>query len=52
MRLRRTPLIAIATAVLGTGALTAALLATGTTADAQPARTSQPAGGSRSRSNR
>ena len=47
MRLRRTPLIAIATAVLGTGALTAALLATGTTADAQPARTSQPAGAAR-----
>lgn len=43
MRLRRTPLIAIATAVLGTGALTAALLTTGTTADAQPARTSHPA---------
>ena len=33
MRLRRTPLIAIATAVLGTGALTAALLTTGTAAD-------------------
>jgi hypothetical protein len=35
MRLRRTPLIAIATTVLGTGALTAALLTTGTTAEAQ-----------------
>ena len=47
MRLRRTPLIAIATAVLGTGALTAALLTTGTTADAQPARTSHPAAATR-----
>jgi hypothetical protein len=47
MRLRRTPLIAIATAVLGTGALTAALLTTGTTADAQPARTSHPAAAAR-----
>jgi hypothetical protein len=46
MRLRRTPLIAIATAVLGTGALAAALL-TATTADAQPARTSHPAGAAR-----
>jgi hypothetical protein len=44
MRLRRTPVIAIATAVLSVGALTAALLVTGTTADAQPARTSHPAG--------
>jgi hypothetical protein len=42
MRLRRIPLIAIATAVLGTGALTAALLTTGTAAEAQPARTSHP----------
>jgi hypothetical protein len=33
----------IATAVLGAGALTAALLTTGTTAEAQPARTSHPA---------
>ena len=47
MRLRRTPLIAIATAVLSAGALTAALLTTGTTADAQPARTSQPASAAR-----
>jgi hypothetical protein len=47
MRLRRTPLIAIATAVLGTGALTAALLTTGTTAEAQPARTSHPAAAAR-----
>ena len=47
MRLRRTPVIAIATAVLGTGALTAALLTTGTTADAQPARTSHPAAAAR-----
>ena len=47
MRLRRTPLIAIATAVLGAGALTAALLTTGTTADAQPARTSHPAAAAR-----
>jgi hypothetical protein len=45
MRLRRTPLIA--TAVLGTGVLTAALLTTGPTADAQPARTSHPAGSAR-----
>jgi TolB protein len=43
MRLRRTPLIAFATAVLSAGALTAALLTTGTAADAQPARISQPA---------
>lgn len=47
MRLRRTRLIAIATAVLSTGALTAALLTTGTTADAQPARTSHPASAAR-----
>jgi hypothetical protein len=46
MRLRRTPLIAIATAVLGAGALTA-LLTTGTTAAAQPARTSHPAAAAR-----
>jgi hypothetical protein len=37
MRLRRNPLIAIATAVLSAGALTAALLATGTAATAEPA---------------
>ena len=43
MRLRRTPLIAIATAVLGTGALTAALLTTGLAASAEPATTSHPA---------
>ena len=43
MRLRRTPLIAIATAVLGTGALTAALPATGTTAEgAGPAAQPRP----------
>jgi TolB protein len=47
MRLRRTPLTAIAAAVLGTGALTAALLTTGATADAQPARTSHPAAAAR-----
>jgi hypothetical protein len=45
MRLRRTPLIA--TAVLSTGALTAALLTTGTAAAAQPARTSRPAAAAR-----
>ena len=46
MRLRRTPLIAIATAVLSVGALTAALLATGTAATAataEPATTSHAA---------
>ena len=43
MRLRRTPLAAIATAVLSAGVLTAALLTTGTAA-AQPARAAQPAG--------
>jgi hypothetical protein len=47
MRLRRTPLIATATAVLGTGALAAALLTTGTAADAQPARTFHPAAAAR-----
>ena len=47
MRLCRTPLIAITTAVLGVGALTAALLTTGTTANAQPARTSHPASAAR-----
>ena len=47
MRPRRIPLIAIATVVLSACALTAALLTTGTTADAQPARTSQPAGAAR-----
>src|SRR5213592_4380933 len=44
MRLRRTPLIAIATAVLSAGALTAALLTTGTTADAHPASSARLAG--------
>jgi hypothetical protein len=47
MRLRRTPLTAIATAVLSAGVLTAALLTTGTAAGAavaQPARAAQPAG--------
>ena len=43
MRLRRTPPIAIATAVLSAGALTAALLATGTAATAEPATTSHAA---------
>src|SRR5947209_5684655 len=43
MRLRRTPLIAIATAVLSVGALTATLLTTGTAATAEPATTSHPA---------
>ena len=43
MRLRRTPLIAIATAVLSTGALTAALLTTGTAATAEPVTTSHAA---------
>jgi TolB protein len=43
MRLRRNPLIAIATAVLSAGALTAALLTTGTAATAEPAGTSHPA---------
>src|SRR5690242_2355983 len=43
MRLRRTPLIAIATAVLTAGTLTAALLTTGTAATAEPAGTSHPA---------
>ena len=47
MRLRRTPLTAIATAVLSAGVLTAALLTTGTAAGAavaQPARAAEPAG--------
>ena len=47
MRLRRTPLTAIATAVLSAGVLTAALLTTGTAvgaAVAQTARAAQPAG--------
>jgi len=47
MRLRRTPLTAIATAVLSAGVLTAALLTTGTAAGAavaQTARAAQPAG--------
>jgi hypothetical protein len=47
MRLCRTPLTAIATAVLSAGVLTAALLTTGTAAGAavaQPARAAQPAG--------
>jgi hypothetical protein len=43
MRLRRTPLAAIAAAVLSAGVLTAALLTAGTAA-AQPARAAQPAG--------
>jgi hypothetical protein len=43
MRLRRTPLIAIATAVLSTGTLTAALLTTGTAATAEPVTTSRAA---------
>jgi hypothetical protein len=43
MRLRRTPLIAIATAVLSAGALTAVLLTTGTAATAEPATTSRAA---------
>ena len=43
MRLRRTSLITIATAVLSAGALTAALLATGTAATAAPAATSRAA---------
>jgi TolB protein len=43
MRPRRTPLIAIATAVLSAGALTAALLATGPAATAEPATASRPA---------
>src|SRR6266581_3284050 len=43
MRLRRTPLTAIATAVLSAGVLTAALLTTGTAATAEPAGTSHPA---------
>src|SRR5437899_3524982 len=43
MRPRRIPLIAIATAVLSAGALTAALLTTGTAASAEPAGTSRPA---------
>ena len=43
MRLRRTLLIAIATAVLSAGALTATLLTTGTAATAEPAGTSHPA---------
>jgi TolB protein len=47
MRLRRTPLTAIATAVLSAGVLTAALLTPGTAAGAavaQPARAAHPAG--------
>ncbi len=43
MRLRRTPLTAIATAVLSAGVLTAALITTGTAATAEPAGTSRPA---------
>ncbi len=43
MRLRRTPLTAIATAVLSAGVLTAALITTGTAATAEPAGTSHPA---------
>ena len=44
MRLRRTPLTAIATAVLSAGVLTAALLTTGTAATAAPVTSAQPAG--------
>ena len=44
MRLRRTPLTAIATAVLSAGVLTAALLTTGTAATAEPANTAEPGG--------
>jgi hypothetical protein len=44
MRLRRTPLTAIATAVLSAGVLTAALLTTGTAATAEPVTSAQPAG--------
>jgi hypothetical protein len=43
MRLRRNPLMAIATAVLSAGALTAALLTTGTAATAEPASTAEAA---------
>src|SRR6476646_4013318 len=43
MRPRRTPLIASATAVLSAGALTAALLTTGTAAPPRPATTPPPA---------
>jgi TolB protein len=43
MRLRRTPLTAIATAVLSAGVLTAALLTTGTAATAEPVTSAQPA---------
>ena len=44
MRLRRTPLTAIATAVLSAGVLAAALLTTGTAATAEPVTSAQPAG--------
>jgi hypothetical protein len=44
MRLRRTPLTAIATAVLSAGVLTAALLTTGTAATAAPVTSARPAG--------
>ena len=44
MRLRRTPLTAIAAAVLSAGVLTAALLTTGTAATAEPVTRAQPAG--------
>src|SRR5689334_25135700 len=44
MRLRRTPLTAIATAVLSAGVLTAALLTTGTAATAEPVTRAQTAG--------
>ena len=44
MRLRRTPLTAIATVVLSAGVLTAALLTTGTAATAEPVTSGQPAG--------
>src|SRR5690349_25071224 len=44
MRLRRTPLTAIAAAVLSAGVLTAALLTSGTAATAEPLTRAQPAG--------
>jgi TolB protein len=44
MRLRRTPLTVIVTAVLSAGVLTAALLTTGTAATAAPVTRAQPAG--------
>jgi hypothetical protein len=44
MRLRRTPLTAIATAVLSAGMLSAALFTTGTAATAEPVTRAQPTG--------